>query len=99
MEKDLKVIYMFNGLIMIAEKVDGHGQGLHVRQALALSPGQQQGVMSLMEAFPFTAMDEVITLEAGTFVTVSEIGEEKVRESYLDALTQIRAKKSGIVLP
>lgn len=99
MEKDLKVIYMFNGLIMIAEKVKNDGQELHVRQALALAPGQQQGVMSLMEAFPFTSMDEVIQLEAGSYITCSEIGETKVKESYLDALTQIRSKKAGIILP
>jgi hypothetical protein len=99
MEKDLKVIYMFNGLIMIAEKVANAGHGLHVRQALALAPGQQQGVMSLMEAFPFTSMDEVIQLEAGSYITMSEVDENKVREAYLDALTQIRSKKAGIILP
>lgn len=99
MGKDLKVFYMFNGLIVIAERINNDMNALQVRQALALTPGQQPGVMSLMEAFPFTSMDEVITLERGSFITMTELADPKIGESYEDALTQIRAKKSGLVLP
>jgi hypothetical protein len=99
MEKDLKVFYMFNGLIVIAERINNDLNALQVRQALALAPGQQQGVMSLMEAFPFTSMDEVITLERGSFITMTELADPKIADSYRDALTQIRAKKAGVILP
>ena len=44
MEKDLKVFYMFNGLIMIAERINNDLNALQVKSALALAPGQQQGV-------------------------------------------------------
>jgi hypothetical protein len=97
--KELKVFYMFNGLIVIAERINNDQNALQVRQALALAPGQQKGVMSLMEAFPFTAMDEVITLERGSFITMTELADPKIAESYNDALTQIRGKKAGIILP
>jgi len=99
METNLKVLYMFNGLIVIAEVVETGVEGVKVRQALALTPGQQQGVMSLMEAFPFTDMNEVITLERGSFITMTNLADPKIGESYKDALTQIRSKKAGIVLP
>lgn len=99
MGKDLKVFYMFNGLIMIAERINNDLNALQVKSALALAPGQQQGVMSLMEAFPFTSMDEVITLERGSFITMTELVDPKIADSYRDALTQIRAKKAGVILP
>jgi hypothetical protein len=98
MEKDLKVIYMLNGLIVIAEKIDNNQQ-VQVRQALALAPGQQKGVMAFMEAFPFTAMDEVITLERGSYIAMSELDDPNIKENYMNSLTTIRAKKSGLILP
>ena len=99
MGKELRVIYLMNGLILIAERINEEHGGLQIRQALALTPGQQQGQMSLMEAFPFTAMDEAVTLERGSFITSTNLADPKIAESYENALTQIRSKKAGIVLP
>ena len=99
MDKNINAFYMINGLIIFAERVSVDGNAVQVRQALALTPGQQQGQMSYMEAFPFTSMDEVVTLQNGTFMTNSPIADQKVIDSYLDALTQIRSKKAGIILP
>lgn len=99
MGKELRVIYLMNGLILIAERVNADQSGLQIRQALALTPGQQQGHMSLMEAFPFSSMDEVVTLESGSFITSTNLADPKIAESYENALTQIRSKKAGIILP
>jgi hypothetical protein len=98
MGKDLKVIYMFNGLMYVGEKVD-NDQQIQFKKVLAFAPGQKQGSMQLMPAFPFTDMDEAITLEHGSYIAITELDDKKVESTYMDAVTQISAQKSGLILP
>jgi hypothetical protein len=55
--------------------------------------------MTLMEAFPFTDIDEVITLEPGSYIAITEVGDKRLLSTYEDAIKQIRAQKSGLILP
>lgn len=98
LEKNLRVIYMLNGLITVAELVEGGSQP-QIKSALALAPGQQPGQMQFMDAFPFTDPNESVTLQKGTFVTITNVGDRKLVSAYEDALTKMKAQKSGIVLP
>jgi hypothetical protein len=98
MGNDLKVIYMFNGLIYIGERIQ-HDQQVQVKNVVGLAPGGQQGNMTLMEAFPFTDMDEVITLQPGSYIAITEVGDKRLLSTYEDAIKQIRGQKSGLILP
>lgn len=98
-ESNLKVIYMVNGLMIIANIIDETSDELEIKSALALVPGQGEGHMQLIEPFPFTDLDEVITIEKGTFITITDISDKRVVAHYREALKQIRGKKSGLILP
>jgi hypothetical protein len=98
MESSLKVIYMFNGLIYIGERVS-NVQQVQVKNVVGLAPGGQEGNMTLMEAFPFTDIDEVITLEPGSYIAITEVGDKRLLSTYTDAMKQIRTQKSGLILP
>jgi hypothetical protein len=89
---------MFNGLMLVAEVIDTKPK-VQIKSALALAPGQQQGQMQLMEAFPFTDLNEVVSLENGSFITITELADERLRSMYLDGIQKIRSQKAGIVLP
>lgn len=95
----LKVIYMFNGLITIAKMVSFNDGRPVVRECLAFVPGSQPGQTNLMEAFPFTDFDETITLQAGSFVTMTKLSDLQVIKAYEDGNKQVRAQRSGLVLP
>ena len=95
---DLKVVYMLNGLIYVGQIVDG-GQQIQFKRVLAFAPGQQQGSMSLMPAFPFTDLNEVVTLEHGSYIAVTELDDKQVEGTYRDAVEKISAQKSGLILP
>ncbi len=92
-----KVFYMFNGLIVIAKLISTNDGRPIIREALALIP--QDGTTDLMEAFPFTDFDEPITLEASSFITMTDLTEEKVIEEYEKGNKQVRSQRSGLVLP
>lgn len=98
MGKDLKVIYMFNGLIYIVEKVESN-QNLEVKSVLALAPGNEEGNIRLMEAFPFTDINEVITFQPGSYVAITEIGDPRLVHAYENGIKQIRSQQSGLILP
>ena len=98
MNKDLKVVYMINGLIYVGEKVES-GQQLQMKKVLAFAPGHQQGSMQLMPAFPFTDLSESVTLEHGSYIAITELNDKKVESTYSDAVSQMSAQQSGIVLP
>jgi hypothetical protein len=97
-EKNLKVVYMINGLMVIGEVVPTN-QKVSIKAALGLAPGNQQGQLSMMEAFPFTPLDAVVELEPGSFIAVTDVGDKKLIDTYQDAISHIRAQKSGLVLP
>ena len=97
-EKQLRVFYMFNGLIVVAELVSD-GIEPQIKSALALAPGQQQGMMQFMEAFPFTDDNMAVKLQKGSFITYSELGDPQLATAYEDAMTKMKAQKSGIILP
>lgn len=97
MEK-LKVVYMLNGLIYVGQKVN-NDQQFQFKRVLAFAPGQQQGSMNLMPAFPFTDMNEVVTLEPGSYIAITELDDDQVKATYNDAVSKISAQRSGLVLP
>ncbi len=98
-EKQLKVIYMVNGLIIIAESVGADEQArILIKKALGLVPGQQRGDMQFMEAFPFTDLDTPIAIENGSYIAVTDIEDQRLVNAYRDARTKLSAQKSGIVL-
>ena len=96
--KDMRVLYMVNGLIIIAELVDNE-QGIIVRNAIAFAPNPKQGGMTVFTAFTFTDLNEEIRLEPGSFITMTEIGDGVMVTQYLDALKQAKTQQSGLVMP
>jgi len=98
MGKDLKVIYMFNGLIFVVERISNQQQVV-VKNALALAPGKEPGSTSFMQAFPFTDMDEEVALQPGSYIAMTELSDKNLEANYEDAITQVRAQKSGLILP
>jgi hypothetical protein len=99
MNSDLKVIYMVNGLILVGERVINQSPGLNVKRVVGLVPGQKQGQLQSIEAFPFTDLDEVITIEAGSYIAVTEVDDDRLKAEYNNAIKKIREQKSGLILP
>jgi len=98
MNKDLKVIYMFNGLIFIVVRI-ADSQQVIVKNALALAPGKKPGETQFMEALPFTDMDEEVALQPGSYIAMTELTDKNLQTAYEGAVQQVRAQKSGLILP
>ena len=98
MNSDIKVIYMINGLILVGERVIDTTPGLRVKRVIGLVPGQE-GKLQTIEAFPFTNLDEDITIEVGSFITMTELDDARLNAQYNNAIKKIREQKSGLVLP
>jgi len=99
MGKKLKVLYMFNGLMVVGELVEGK-PNVKIKAALALVPNQQQpGNMQFMEAFPFTSLNDNVEIEPGSFIAMTDIEDDKLTKTYEDAVQRARAQKSGLVMP
>ncbi len=101
MENNLKVIYMLNGMIIMAEVTQLDQGGVSIKRTLAFIPGDQQGHMNMMEAFPFTDLDEDITLETGAYIAMTHVDDHngKIIAEYKKAIKSVRERKSGLILP
>jgi len=102
MESNLKVIYMISGMFIIGEiaRIPNHPTGgMSIKRALALMPTKDG--MQLMEAFPFTDLDEEITLEHGSYTAITKIDDhgDQILKKYENGIRQVREQKSGLILP
>jgi hypothetical protein len=53
----------------------------------------------MMEAFPFTDFDEEIILEDGSYVAMTNVGDQKIKEAYDNGVKAVIKQRSGLILP
>lgn len=94
--KNLKVIYMINGLIIVGEVIEN--KPLKARSCIGIIP-ERNGNVRMMEAFPFSSLSEVIEFQAGSYIAATNLTDEKLEKGYEDALVQTRIQKAGLTMP
>ena len=94
---DMRVLYMTNGLMYVVELVDADKEKVQVKNAIAFMPNQNG--MAVFEAFSFTLLSEVVTINLTTLIAMTSVGDDVVSTQYLEALKQARQRQSGLVMP
>ena len=99
MSEDLRAIYMVNGLIYVAEmsQIQSNEGGINITRPLAFMP-QQGGKMAMMEAFPFSDINDSFHIETTSIVTIANVSDKNIKKQYTDSIKEIRGRQSGLIL-